>query len=163
MNYNSLFGWNDNTTERIIEWVNIKRGIATPSWHLNIPRDFENYNIGERIDAEFCTFGIDSNFITGNSIIAGAKENKFWDLEIQNLTKQLKKLQNEKIPLIFRPFHEAEGNCGIDGSGAWFWWGKDGAETYIKFWKYLFEKLTIEYDLHNIIWEQIYIQILLIL
>ena len=27
------------------------------------------------------------------------------------------------------------------------------AETYIKLWKYLFEKLTIEYDLHNLIWE----------
>ena len=33
-------------------------------------------------------------------------------------TTQLKKLQNENIPLIFRPLHEAEGNGGLHGSVA---------------------------------------------
>ena len=38
--------------------------------------------------------------------------------------------------------------------GAWFWWGKAGAKTYVKIWKYLYEKLTKEYGIHNLIWEQ---------
>ena len=63
MNYNSVFGWDDKSTERIIEWVKVKGGIATASWHLNIPKDFQNYNIGDRITADLCTFGTDSNFI----------------------------------------------------------------------------------------------------
>ena len=70
------------------------------------------------------------------------------------LAEQLKRLQDENIPLLFRPLHEAEGNVGSDGSLAWFWWGKHGAVTYVKIWKYLYEKLTIEYELHNLIWEQ---------
>ena len=154
MNYNSIFGWDDKSTERIIEWVKVKGGIATASWHLNIPKDFQNYNIGDRITADLCTFGTDSNFILENCIIEGKKEKQFWDKEIKNLADQLIRLQNENIPLIFRPLHEAEGNGGVNGEGAWFWWGKSGAETYVKVWKYLYNKLTKEYEIHNLIWEQ---------
>ena len=131
-----------------------KSGIATASWHLNIPKDFQNYNIGDRITADLCTFGTDSNFILENCIIEGKKEKQFWDKEIKNLADQLIRLQNENIPLIFRPLHEAEGNGGVNGEGAWFWWGKSGAETYVKVWKYLYNKLTKEYEIHNLIWEQ---------
>ena len=131
-----------------------KSGIATASWHLNIPKVLQNYNVGDRITADLCTFGTDSNFILENCIIEGTKEKNFWDKEIKNLADQLIRLQNENIPLIFRPLHEAEGNGGVNGEGAWFWWGKSGAETYVKVWKYLYNKLTKEYEIHNLIWEQ---------
>ena len=58
-----------------------KSGIATASWHLNISKDFQNYNIGDRINADLCTFGTDSNFILENCIIEGTKEKQFWDKE----------------------------------------------------------------------------------
>ena len=75
----------DKTTKRIIISVKNRGGIATACWHLNIPKDFQNYNVGERLDASLCTYGIDSNFITENCIKEGTKEKSFWDKEIHNL------------------------------------------------------------------------------
>ena len=145
LNYNPLYGWDDKTTERIINWVNKKNGIATASWHINIPKDFENYEIGNKVDLKSCTYVSQSNFKTENTIIKGTKENKYFNEAIKLLAEQLLKLQKENIPLIFRPLH---------GKGQFFWWGKNGAKTYIEIWKYLYKKLTIEYDIHNLIWVQ---------
>ena len=49
MNYNPLYGWDDGTTERVIDWVKNKNGIATACWHINLPVDFENYELGEAL------------------------------------------------------------------------------------------------------------------
>ena len=154
MNYNPLYGWNDETTERVIEWVKKRGGIATASWHINVPKDFDSYKVGEKVDWQQCTYAVSSTFKTENCIVEGTKENEYWNLAIEMLAEQLGRLQDENVPLIFRPLHEAEGNKNTDGSGAWFWWGKAGAKTYVKIWKYLYDKLTKEYGLHNLIWEQ---------
>jgi len=45
MNYNSVYGWKDNTTARLIEWVKIRGGIAAVCWHISVPKYIENYNI----------------------------------------------------------------------------------------------------------------------
>ena len=154
MNYNPLYGWDDKTTERVIEWVKKRGGIATACWHINIPVDFDNYEVGDKVDWKECTYGTKSSFKTENAVKEGTKENEYWNAAIEMLAEQLKRLQDEDIPLIFRPLHEAEGNSNIDGSQAWFWWGKGGAKVYVELWKYLYNKLTKEYKLHNLIWEQ---------
>ena len=107
MNYNPLYGWDDQTTERIIDWVKNRGGIATSSWHINIPLDFTNYKIGDKLDWQKCTYAVGSNFKTEDCIVEGTKENEYWNLAIEMLAEQLKRLQDENIPLIFRPLHEA--------------------------------------------------------
>ncbi|MBQ4346350.1 MAG: glycoside hydrolase, partial [Oscillospiraceae bacterium] len=37
--------------------------------------------------------------------------------------------------------------------GAWFWWGAEGPEPCKELYIFLWEKMTIEYGLDNIIWE----------
>jgi len=74
-------------------------------------------------------------------------------MAIEDLAEQLLILQENNIPIIFRPFHEAEGYNNTDGSGAWFWWGSGGAEVFKELWKLLYTTLTEEYGLHNLIWE----------
>ena len=154
MNYNPLYGWDDKTTERVLEWVNGRGGIATASWHINVPLDFASYKLGDAVDWQKCTYAIQSDFKTENAAKAGTKENDYFNEAIKDLAKQLGRLQEKNVPIIFRPLHEAEGNQNTDGSGAWFWWGKAGAKVYVELWKYLYKKLTVDYDLHNIIWEQ---------
>lgn len=154
MNYNPLYGWDDNTTERVIEWVNDRNGIATACWHINVPKDFTNYEIGDTLDWTDCTYTPDgTDFDTNNAIIEGTKEYEYFMEAIDDLAEQLLRLQEANVPIILRPLHEAEGNSNIDGSGSWFWWGKGGAETYKELWKLLYTTLTEEYGLHNIIWE----------
>jgi mannan endo-1,4-beta-mannosidase len=154
MNYNPLYGWDDGTTERIIEWVKDRNGIATACWHINVPKDFSSYELGDALDWTDCTYTPDStDFDTNNAVIEGTKEYDYFMLAIADLAEQLQRLQDENVPIILRPLHEAEGNSNTDGSGSWFWWGKGGAETYKKLWQLLYTTLTEEYGLHNIIWE----------
>ncbi|SDA29872.1 Carbohydrate binding module (family 35) [Ruminococcus sp. YE71] len=160
MNYNPLYGWDDGTTERCIEWATERNGIITASWHINIPKDFENYTLGERVDWKGCTYknyqsGEGSqSFDTRNVVIEGTKEYDYFQLAIKDLAEQLTRLQDAGVPVIWRPLHEAQGNEGNYSDGtAWFWWGDRGAETYKEIWKLLYNTLTEEYGLHNLIWE----------
>lgn len=160
MNYNPLYGWDDGTTERCIEWATERNGIVTASWHINIPKDFDNYTLGEPVNWQQCTYknyqsGEGSlSFDTRNVVVKGTKEYEYYQLAIKDLAEQLKKLQDAGVPVIWRPLHEAQGNEGNYSDGtAWFWWGDRGAETYKEIWKLLYTTLTEEYGLHNLIWE----------
>lgn len=153
MNYNPLYGWEDGTTDRMIDWVNDKNGIATACWHINVPRDFTSYELGEFVDWKKATYKpTESNFNTANAVIPGTKEYQYVMLTIEDLAEQLQILQANNVPIIFRPYHEAEGNGGLNGEGAWFWWASAGAEVYKQLWEMLYTELTETYGLHNLIW-----------
>ncbi len=154
MNYNPLYGWDDGTTERAIEWVTERGGIISASWHINLPKDFNSYEIGEAVDWTQCSYEKNSTFNVANVTVDGSKEKQYFDLAIADLAEQFTRLQDAGVPIIFRPLHEAEGNGGLDGSGSWFWWSQDGVEAYKDLWIYLYDQLTNKYGLHNIIWEQ---------
>ncbi|MFB5269193.1 glycosyl hydrolase [Paenibacillus enshidis] len=153
MNYNPLYGWEDGTTDRMIDWVNNRGGIATASWHINVPRDFNAYQLGEFVDWKNATYKpTETNFNTANAVVPGTKEYQYVMMTIEDLAEQLQILQNNNVPVIFRPYHEAEGNGGLNGEGAWFWWASAGAEVYKQLWDLLYTELTETYGLHNLIW-----------
>jgi mannan endo-1,4-beta-mannosidase len=64
--------------------------------------------------------------------------------DMDAIAKELTKLKEKDIPVLWRPLHEA--------SGGWFWWGNCSAESYIKLYREMYEKFTKEYELHNLIW-----------
>lgn len=148
-----LYAWNAGTAERAIEWVNEKGGIATASWHINVPQTMADYTLGSPMPFEQTTYTNSTDFVTANVMKEGTVEHDFFLLAVDNLAKELQKLEDANVPLLWRPFHEAEGNGGINGEGAWFWWSKEGAEVYKELYIYLYNLLTVEYDLHNLIWE----------
>ncbi len=150
MNYNPLYGWDDNTTERIIEWGE-KNGIPTVCWHINLPNDFTNYEIGDTVDWSECSYKPNTSFSVANATVEGTKEYEYVMLTIDLLAQELLEVQEAGIPVIFRPYHEAEGNQGI--GNAWFWWGYEGPEPYKALWKQLYTTLTEKYGIHNLIWE----------
>jgi mannan endo-1,4-beta-mannosidase len=153
MNYNPLYGWEDGTTERIIKWTKEQGGIATSSWHINVPSDFTSYKLGDKLDWTKCTYKPTASFKTANCLDKSTKEYAYLMLAIDDLAKQLLILQDANVPLILRPFHEAEGNNNTDGSGAWFWWGSAGSDVYRQLWRLLYTTLTEKYGIHNVIWE----------
>jgi mannan endo-1,4-beta-mannosidase len=153
MNYNPLYGWDDGTTERMIDWVKNRGGIATASWHINVPRNFTTYKLGDFVDWKEATYKpTETNFNTKNAVIPGTKEYQYVQMTISDLAEQLQILQENNVPVIFRPYHEAEGNGGLNGEGAWFWWASGGAEVYKDLWNMLYTELTETYGLHNLIW-----------
>jgi mannan endo-1,4-beta-mannosidase len=153
MNYNPLYGWQDSTTYRAINWVKKRNGIATVCWHIHVPSDFTSYTLGDTLNWQKCTYKPTSSFKTATCLDTTTKEHAYLMLAIDSLAKQLLILQDAKVPVILRPFHEAEGNNNTDGSGAWFWWGSGGADVYKQLWKLLYATLTEKFGLHNIIWE----------
>lgn len=158
MNYNPLYGWDDGTTERAIEWAKDKNGIVTASWHINVPIDFENYELGDAVDWKKCTYKnyqeSNSTFNTANVLVEDSKERAYFEEAMKDLAEQLLRLQDAGVPIIFRPLHEAQGNEGNYGDGtSWFWWGDRGSDVYKGIWKLLYNTLTETYGLHNIIWE----------
>jgi len=64
------------------------------------------------------------------------------DLDV--IAGQLARFRDRNIPILWRPFHEAEGT--------WFWWGRKGAgvtrDLYIRMYRYL----TQEKGLNNLLW-----------
>lgn len=152
--YCPCYAWDDGVAGRMIEWTNEKGGICTASWHVNVPTTMASYTLGEPLDFGLTTYSEHTDFVTANCMVEGTTEYEYFKLCMANLAAELKKLQDANVPLIFRPFHEAEGNGGKDGKGAWFWWAKEGAEVYKELWAYLQDTLTNEYGLHNLIWEQ---------
>ena len=156
LNTNPLYGSDDGTTDRIIEWCTKNQygnnGIATASWHITVPNDFSSYKVGDKVDWAQSTYKPDeTDFDASKVCTEGTKEYEYYQLCLKMLAEELTKLQDAKVPLIFRPLHEAEGGGGETGS--WFWWGKSGSKTYKDIWKLTYKTLTETYGLNNIIWE----------
>ena len=71
-----------------------------------------------------------------------AKYNRFLDM-IAEFASACVDVEGEKIPMIFRPFHEANGN--------WFWWGKDflADSEYVSLFRYTIDYLMGEKGVDN--------------
>ena len=161
--HNPGYFWEDGVTDRMIDWAKNKNGIYTISWHCCVPTQMDNFEVDKEgnitkisSDWQQFTYSEKTDFMPSNIFIKDTKEQVFYDTAIEMAATELLKLQEAGVPVIFRPLHEAEGNPASNGqiSGSWFWWGKEGAEVYNQIWKYLFDKLTNEYGVHNLIWEQ---------
>lgn len=44
--------------------------------------------------------------------------------QMDEAAQALCKLRNANVPVLWRPFHEFDGQ--------WFWWGKGGADCFVK-------------------------------
>ncbi|WP_297960017.1 glycosyl hydrolase [uncultured Ruminococcus sp.] len=147
-----LYGSDDGSTDRIIDWVKNKGGIATASYHINVPKDFAGYTIGSKLEWSASTYGAkDTDFSPSKAATPGTKENEYYLSTLKTLAKEFNKLEAQGVPVIWRPLHEAEGGGGETGS--WFWWGREGSAAYKKLWIYTYETLTNDLNCHNLIWE----------
>ena len=139
MNYrgNGLV-WDDLCAERVIEWYNEKGGIPTVCWHWFCPGDIGRIGDG-------CFYTEQTTFSISKALTEGTEENAAMLKDIEYMATKFKQLQDAKVPVIFRPLHEAEGG--------WFWWGAEGAEPCVKLYRLLYDKFTKEYGINNLIWE----------
>ncbi len=88
-----------------IQSIYNRGGVVTLSWHLNNPLNGKT--------------AWDPAPGTVASILPGGEKNalyKTWLDKVAVFIQSLKGSNGEAIPVIFRPFHELNGN--------WFWWGK---------------------------------------
>ena len=132
------YGTECKTIDQAIEaWDN--NSLITICWHWNAPTKYLTgtwysgfYKEHTNIDLDAIMSGSDPE---GHDLLVA---------DMDAIAKELTKLRDKDIPVLWRPLHEA--------SGGWFWWGNCSAESYIKLYREMYEKFTKEYELHNLIW-----------
>lgn len=107
-------------------------GIPTMMWHWGAPGIGSGYeNSKKAIDIDKCFEKGTPEYIA------------FWK-ELKEKAKLLKKLKRAHIPVLWRPFHELNGD--------WFWWGKQGPEKFKRLWITMYNYYVNDQKLDNLIW-----------
>ncbi|MDE2184293.1 MAG: hypothetical protein KGJ78_14830 [Alphaproteobacteria bacterium] len=112
-------------------------GLVTMSWH-------------ERNPVEVCQRGeyyeCAKKAMTAQTLQAvltpGTREHQLWLSDVDAIAKVLRRLQSRGVVVLFRPYHEMNGN--------WFWWGQKDA--YPRLWDALYDELVVRQKLENLIW-----------
>lgn len=125
----------DNKGTMQVALYDKSKSILTFTWHMFSPL----YGCGKSFYAKNTTFDV-------RKILCGDETEEYTAFmnELDHMAKVLKHFKEMKKPILFRPFHEADGD--------WFWWGKYGVEyakdLYIMMYNYFVE----EKGLNNLIW-----------
>ncbi|MBD5139432.1 MAG: beta-mannosidase [Ruminococcus sp.] len=146
MGYSSgsvAYGGSSNTIEFAYDWYNNGGGIVTLCWHWHSPVD---YQVNDEQNPWYSSFYKEGSKLELDKIMNGEDEKGYELLmqDIDNISYQLERLRDAGVPVLWRPLHEA--------SGGWFWWGDCEPESYIKLWNTMYDKMTNEHNLTNLIW-----------
>lgn len=76
----------------------------------------------------------------------GTKIYKQWIKQVDEIAGYLKQLSDAKVPVLWRPYHEMNGD--------WFWWGGryEGKYTTAALYRQIFDRLVKHHKLNNLIW-----------
>lgn len=125
---------NKGTMETALKWAKETDGIVAMCFHWFSP-------IGGR-DKAFYTENTD--FDASRILEEGTEERKAFYSDMDVIAEELKKFQDENIPILFRPFHEADGR--------WFWWGAKGHGVGRELYKLMFKYYVNQKHLDNLLW-----------
>ena len=109
-----------------------KGGLVTVSTHLYNPTAKSGYGLRDH--------GVDLNSL----LVPGTEANRRWRHELDLIADGLGRLQKAGVVVLWRPFHEMNGN--------WFWWGHQPPEAFIRLWRDMFDYFTKTRHLDNLLW-----------
>ncbi len=124
---------NFGTLKRAWEWAE-KKGLITFTWHWFSP-------LGGRSKA---FYSYNTDFDASKAVIDGTPENIALLSDMDVMAGLLRPFCDKQIPILWRPFHEGDGN--------WFWWGSKGPKTLKKLWRIMYDRYTNVHKLNNLIW-----------
>ena len=136
-------GTESRTIEYAYDWYNNAGGIVQLCWHWTSPGE---YALNSEGHPWYSSFYKEDSRIDLDKIMNGEDETGYQLLmdDIDNMSNELGRLRDAGVPVLWRPLHEA--------SGGWFWWGNCEAESYKKLWNVMYDKMTNEHGLTNLIW-----------
>ncbi|SDY13354.1 mannan endo-1,4-beta-mannosidase [Evansella caseinilytica] len=127
--------------EEAMDWHE-QGGIVTFAWHWNAPAgliDSEGKEWWHGFYQDATTFDITYALAHPDS-----EDYKLLIRDIDAIAVQLQRLEDARIPVLFRPLHEAEGG--------WFWWGSKGPEPAKELYRIMYDRLTNHHQINNLIW-----------
>ncbi len=107
-------------------------GLVTVSAHLYNPANTNGGGLRDK--------GVDLDTLLDPASPTHAR----WMKELDQLAGGLEELKNAGVVVLWRPFHEMNGN--------WFWWGGKEPAKFVKVWTNMFDYFTRTKHLDNLIW-----------
>lgn len=125
---------NYGTVETALKWAKETGGIVHYCFHWFSP-------IGGR-DKSF--YAKNTDFDARDILVSGSEAEKKFYSDLDVIAVELRKFQEANIPILWRPFHEADGE--------WFWWGAKGHEVGRDLYRKMFEYYVNELHLDHLLW-----------
>ena len=140
---NSLDGINfrQRVVDNAIKW-HAKGAIITIMWHAVPPTTDAEFTVWQGKDAVQSKL-TDAQW--ADLTTEGTELNDRWKSQVDVVAYFLKQLRDAGIPVIWRPYHEMNGD--------WFWWGaRPGDDGYRKLYRMLYDRLTNYHRINNLLW-----------
>lgn len=139
----------DKDLELAAEWSR-NGGIAAYTWHWYSP-NFRRDTSADSFDASeaLAVTNLNDVAVMDKEDIDSLVANSFLSAntsalvsDIDTLAETLKKLDSERVPVLFEPIP--------DGEAGLYWWGNNGSD-YVKLWRLVFDRLCKYHKLSNLI------------
>lgn len=124
---------NRNTLEHALAFGR-KGGIVTFTWHWFSPTGGH--------DKSF--YAEKTDFDPARVLLEKTEEREAFYHDMDVMAEYLKPFTEEDIPVLWRPFHESEGD--------WFWWGRKGPAVAAKLYRLMYDHFVKVHDLNNLLW-----------
>lgn len=124
---------NTGTLEKAWEWAE-RGGLMTFTWHWFSP-------LGGN-DKSF--YAEKTDYDAAKAVMEGTPEHEALCHDLDHIAGVLQPFCDRHIPILWRPFHESEGE--------WFWWGAKGPEVAAELFRFMFRYYTQHHHLDNLIW-----------
>ena len=111
-------------------------GLVTISWHLDNP-----WTGGDSWDTN-------NNEDLRELITPGSPVYDRWQIQLAEIANALRPLRDAGVVVLWRPFHEVNGD--------WFWWGAKNwsghEQAFIDVYRQMFDYLTNQQGMNNLLW-----------
>ncbi len=125
---------NRDTMKTALKWAKETDGIVTLTFHWFSP-------LGGH-DKSF--YAKNTDFDARKILVEGTPERAAFYHDMDVIADELQKFREADIPILWRPFHEADGE--------WFWWGAKGAVVAMKLYRLMFDYFVNVKKLGNLLW-----------
>jgi len=123
--------------------------IVTICWHAVPPTANEPVTFSPRRDANPESLAtvqgqlLDQQF--KDILTPGTVLHKRWCAQVDSIAVYLKKMQELHVPVLWRPYHEMNGD--------WFWWGgRHGKYGTAALYRQIYDRLVNHHKLNNLVW-----------
>ncbi|WP_063822120.1 glycosyl hydrolase, partial [Paenibacillus sonchi] len=121
-----------NVVNSAINWYK-NGGIVAMTFHEQLPgTSYQWANVQRTLSqAEF------NKYVT-----PGTAQYKSLIADLDKVAVSLKSLRDAGVPVLWRPYHEMNGN--------WFWWGKKN--NFAELWNIMYDRFVNVHQLNNLLW-----------
>jgi mannan endo-1,4-beta-mannosidase len=109
------------------------------TWHAVRPTDDEPVTFHDSVQGHLTDFEWNEMLTPGTDLY------NRWVEQVDVIAGYLRQLQDAGVPVLFRPYHEMNGN--------WFWWGgRPGEHGSAALYRQLYNRFVNVHHLNNLVW-----------